>query len=166
GNSVVANCHVICRAIVLGCSCSKLPHHDKESPMPIIQHLIAEQFGSHIGKYQGRLKVTQGGKTLAQAPLLHLETVIIAGGGVSISADAIRACTEQGIAIHFLRSSRTPYAALYGAGLTGTVLTRRAQLAAYNDQRALHLAAAFANGKIENQSNLLKYVAKYRKETD
>lgn len=134
--------------------------------MPIIQHLIAEQFGSHIGKYQGRLKVTQGGKTLAQAPLLHLETVIIAGGGVSISADAIRACTEQGIAIHFLSSTGTPYAALYSAGLTGTVLTRRAQLAAYNDQRALHLAAAFANGKIENQSNLLKYVAKYRKETD
>ena len=134
--------------------------------MPIIQHLIADQFGSHIGKYQGRLKITQGGETLAQAPLLHLETVTIANNGVSISADAIRACTDQGIPIHFLSGTGNPYASLYSAGLTGTVLTRRAQLTAYNDLRAIHLALAFAGGKIQNQATLLKYAAKYRKETD
>lgn len=134
--------------------------------MPIIQNLIADQFGTHVGKYQGRLKVTQNGDTLAQAPLLHLETVTIAGRGVSISADAIRACTERGIPIHFLGRRGTPYAALYSAGLTGTVLTRRAQLAAYEDERSWELGFAFVLGKIENQSRLLKYVAKYRKETD
>ena len=132
--------------------------------MPIIQNLIAETFGSHIGKYQGRLKVTQGKETLAQAPLLHLETVTIASSGVSISADAIRACTEQGIPIHFLSGSGTPYASLYSAGLTGTVLTRRAQLLAYGTPQAINLAATLALGKIENQATLLKYVAKYRKE--
>ncbi|MCB9009815.1 MAG: CRISPR-associated endonuclease Cas1 [Ardenticatenaceae bacterium] len=134
--------------------------------MPIIQNLIADQFGSHIGKYQGRLKVTQQKETLAQAPLLHLESVTIASKGVSISADAIAACTEHGIPIHFLSSSGTPYAALYSAGLTGTVLTRRAQLAAYADGRGVKLALAFAGGKIENQAALLKYSSKYRKETD
>ena len=133
--------------------------------MPIIQNLIADQFGSHVGKYQGRLKVTKKKETLAQAPLLHLESVTIANQGVSISADAIRACTERGIPIHFLSSTGTPYASLYSAGLTGTVLTRRAQLEAYNDLRAVHLALAFAGGKIENQATLLKYTAKYRKET-
>lgn len=132
--------------------------------MPIIQNLIAEEFGTHIGKYQGRLKVTQNGETLAQAPLLHLESVTVASRGVSISADAIRACTERGIPIHFLSGTGTPYASLYSAGLTGTVLTRRAQLMAYHDGRALQLAAALAAGKIENQSALLKYVAKYRKD--
>lgn len=132
--------------------------------MPIIQNLIADQFGSHVGKYQGRLKVTKKKEVLAQAPLLHLETVMITSNGVSISADAIRACTEQGIPIHFLSGTGTPYASLYSAGLTGTVLTRRAQLQAYNDLRAVHLALAFVGGKIQNQSNLLKYAAKYRKE--
>jgi len=58
------------------------------------------------------------------------------------------------------------YAGLYAAGLTGTVQTRRAQLLAYEDGRGLALATAFASGKIENQSRLLKYVAKYRKEAD
>lgn len=133
--------------------------------MPIIQHLIAETFGSHVGKYQGRLKITQGKEVLAQAPLLHLETVTIAGSGVSISADAIRACTEQGIPIHFLSGTGTPYASLYSAGLIGTVLTRRAQLLAYGTPQAINLAAALALGKIENQATMLKYIAKYRKET-
>lgn len=134
--------------------------------MPIIHDLIADEFGSHLGKYQGRLKLTKQKEVLAQAPLLHLESVTITNSGVSISADAIRACTERGIPIHFLSGSGTPYAALYSAGLTGTVLTRRAQLSAYYDLRGVRLALGFAGGKVENQSRLLKYVAKYRKETD
>ncbi len=133
--------------------------------MPIIQNLIADQFGSHIGKYQGRLKVTKAKKVLAQAPLLHLETVTLASNGVSISADAIRACTEIGVPIHFLSGTGTPYASLYSAGLIGTVITRRAQLAAYPTLQAIDLAAAIAVGKIENQAALLKYAAKYRKTT-
>jgi CRISPR-associated protein Cas1 len=134
--------------------------------MPIIQNFIADEFGTHVGKYQGRLKITQNGQTLAQAPLLHLESVTIAGNGVSISADAIRACTERGIPIHFLSGHGAPYASLYSAGLTGTVMTRRAQLMAYLDGRGWHLALAFAQGKIENQANLLKYVSKYRKDKE
>lgn len=133
--------------------------------MPIIQQLFADQFGSHIGKYQGRLKITKHKEILAQAPILHLEAVTIANNGISISADAIRACTENGIPIHFLSGNGKPYASLYSAGLTGTVLTRRAQLTAYNNIHGLKLALAFAGGKIENQATLLKYVAKYRKET-
>jgi CRISP-associated protein Cas1 len=134
--------------------------------MPIIQNLIAEEFGTHIGKYQGRLKITRQKEVLAQAPLLHLESVTIVSSGVSISADAIRACTERGIPIHFLSGRGNPYASLYSAGLTGTVLTRRAQLTAYHDVRAIQLGAAWAGGKIENQANLILYSAKYRKEKD
>ena len=134
--------------------------------MPIIRHLIADEFGSHVGKYQGRLKVTKKKEVLAQAPLLHLETVTIGNQGVSLSADVIRACTERGIPIHFISGTGTPYADVYSSGLTGTVLTRRAQLLAYNDIRAIQAALAFAGGKIQNQAALLKYIAKYRKEKE
>ena len=132
--------------------------------MPIIQNLVADTFGSHIGKYQGRLKVTQGGKTLAQAPIMHLERVLVTNKGVSVSAETIRACTEKGIPIHFLSGRGTPYASLYSSGLIGTVQTRRAQLAAFNQRAGVELALAFVEGKIQNQGNFLKYVAKYRKE--
>lgn len=133
--------------------------------MPIVQHLIAEQFGSHIGKYSKRLKITHKGEVLAQAPLLHLETVSILSRGVSVSADAIEACTERGIPIHFVDAVGTPYASLYSAGLTGTVLTRREQLRAYDDERGVALARAFAVGKIQNQASTLKYLARSRKES-
>ncbi|RME05476.1 MAG: CRISPR-associated endonuclease Cas1 [Anaerolineae bacterium] len=133
--------------------------------MPVIQNLIVDAFGAHIGKHSQRLKVTRKGEVLAQAPLIHLQSVTIANRGVSISAEAVRECTERGIPIHFLSGTGKPYASLYSAGLTGTAATRRAQLLAYDQTRAVHLAIAFSSGKIQNQSNLLKYFAKYRKQT-
>lgn len=133
--------------------------------MPIVKHLVADQFGTAIGKYSQRLKITQKGKTLAQAPLMHLEDVSILSRGVSISSDALAACTERGIPVYFLSSRGEPYASIYSAGLTGTVLTRREQLRAYDDARSVHAGIAFACGKIENQSATLKYLAKNRKDT-
>jgi CRISPR-associated protein Cas1 len=140
--------------------------------MPVIQHLVVDEFGVHVGKHSQRLQVMRLGegtpseRMVQQAPLLHLESVLIAGRGISLSADAIEACCERGIPIHFLSSLGQPYAGLYSAGLTGTVQTRRAQLRAYDDGRSLCLALAFARGKIQNQANLLKYMGKYRKKAD
>lgn len=133
--------------------------------MPIIQHLIADTFGSHIGKYSERLKVTSKSEVLAQAPLLHLQTVSILNRGVSISADALQACCEQGIPVFFMDAQGNPYASIYAAGLAGTVITRREQLRAYDDARAPYLACAFALGKIQNQAITLRYMAKNRKDT-
>lgn len=134
--------------------------------MTIVQHLIIDQYGAFLGKHSQRLLVTKGNETLIQAPLLHLESVTIANRGVSLSAEAVRECTERGIPIFFVSGTGTPYASLYSAGLTGTVATRRAQLEAFGNSFGLRLAFAFSMGKLHNQMNLLKYMAKYRKETD
>lgn len=133
--------------------------------MPVIEHLIADTFGTHVGKYSERLKVTQAKETLAQAPLLHLKSVMITSQGVSISADALQVCAERGIPVFFLDGQGRNYATLYSAGLTGTIVTRREQLSAYYDQRGLLFALAIAEGKIRNQSATLKYLAKTRRET-
>jgi CRISP-associated protein Cas1 len=137
--------------------------------MAIVQHLIIDQYGAFVGKHSGRLRVTrqQDGRTekLSEAPLIHLEGVLVTGRGIGFSADAVEACSQAGIPIHFVDSRGRPYAALYSAGLTGTVLTRRAQLQAYDDGRGLKLAKAFAEGKIQNQAGFLRYAAKYRQET-
>jgi len=132
--------------------------------MPIIPHLIIDQYGAFLGKHSGRLQVTKDKEKLAEAPLLHLEQVLITGEGIALSADAVQACCTAGIPIYFLDGRGRPYAALYSAGLTGTVLTRREQLLAYADRRGLALAKAFARGKITNQAGFLRYAAKYRQE--
>ena len=64
--------------------------------------LVVEGPGSFIGKHQGRLRVTRQGAVVTEAPLIHLEHVLLVDGGVSISSDAVRVCAEQGIPIHFL----------------------------------------------------------------
>lgn len=134
--------------------------------MPIITDLIVDQFGAFVSKHQGRLRVTQKEQTLAEAPIMHLQRIVITGHGVGLSSDVIAACCQEGIPIHFLDSRGQPYAGLYSAGLTGTVLSRREQLAAYLDQRGLEVGRALAHAKIGNQAALLRYIAKYRKEAD
>jgi len=137
--------------------------------MTVIQHLIVDEYGAFVGKHSERLRVTRQveGKTvkIVEAPLIHLEGVLVTGRGVGLSADAVEACSEAGIPIHFLDSLGRPYAAVYSAGLTGTVLTRREQLMAATDRRGVLLAKAFATGKIQNQAGFLRYVSKYRQET-
>lgn len=129
-------------------------------------HLIVEGKGLFVGKHQGRLRVSREGKALSEAPILHLEQVVIVDTGVAISSDVIRTCAEEGIPIYFISTMGHHIAGLYSAGLTGTVLTRRAQLGAFEDERGFALARAFVTGKIENQRALLRYMGKYRKEAD
>lgn len=133
--------------------------------MAIVTELIADQFGMLVAKHSERIQLRQNGQVVVQAPLLHLEHVIVAGRGVSISADALEACVERGIPVHFLGQRGEPYAALYSAGLTGTVIARREQMLAFCDARGVHLARAFAAGKIGNQASTLKYYARHRRDT-
>lgn len=133
--------------------------------MSVVQHLIVDQFGAYVGKHSARLQVSKDKEVLVEAPLMYLEQVLISGRGASLSTEAIAACGQAGIPIHIIDGRGRPLASLYAAGLTGTVQTRRAQLLAYTDRRGVMLARAFAAGKISNQAALLKYMAKYRKET-
>ncbi|MBA2679982.1 MAG: CRISPR-associated endonuclease Cas1 [Ktedonobacteraceae bacterium] len=128
--------------------------------------LVVEGKGCFVGKHQGRLRVMREQRVVTEVPVLHLQSILIVDSGVGISSDVIRVCSEEGIPIHFLSGRGNAIASLYSAGLTGTVLTRRAQLLAYEQKRGILAAKAFISGKLENQASLLRYMAKYRKETN
>lgn len=128
--------------------------------------LLVDQPGSFMGKHSERLRLTVKGELVAERPLQGLQHVLVLAGGVSLSADAIRLCAERGVPISFLSRSGAPYATLVAPELTGTVQTRRQQLLAFDDRRGVHLARAFAGGKLRNQAALLKYMAKYRQRLD
>jgi len=128
--------------------------------------LLIETAGAFLGKHSERLTVSVKGTAIGERPLLGLEHVLVLGGGVSVSADAIRACAERGIPISFISRSGAPYAKLVAPELTGTVQTRRQQLLAFDDGRGAGLVRAFARGKLLNQAALLKYMAKYRARVD
>lgn len=128
--------------------------------------LLIDEYGAFIGLHSERLRVSVKGQTMLERPLLGLEHVMVLTNGVSLSSDAVRACAERGIPISFLSRTGQPYATLLSPDLVGTVETRRQQLLAYEDERGVLLAKAFGTGKLQNQANLLKYMAKYRRVVD
>jgi CRISPR-associated protein Cas1 len=131
-----------------------------------VSHLIVSDYGRFLGKKSERLTVSEKGKVLEEVPLRDLEQVTIASMGVSMSTDALAACIEFGVPVNFLTSAGKPYALVTSPELTGTVITRREQLKAYDDERGVHLAKCFVKGKINNQACLVKYFAKHRKTDD
>jgi CRISP-associated protein Cas1 len=128
--------------------------------------LIVETPGVLVSKHQGRLRVMRDKEKLQEVPLVMLEQVLIASNGVAVTSDVVRVCSENGIPIHFVNGDGRSYGTLYSSGLTGTIQTRRAQLEAYTDERGAALAHAFVRGKLENQVNLLRAMAKNRRESD
>ncbi len=98
-----------------------------------------------------------------ELPLFRVGHIVVASAGVSISTDLIEACCERGIRLSFLTRSGKPFAMLSSPMLTATVITRREQLAAYNDERGVEFAKAVVRGKLGNQAALLRYFGKYLK---
>ncbi len=126
--------------------------------------LLVTQRGAFIHRHAERLVVSIRGEADVEYPLLHLEHVMILVSGASLSAEIVRECCERGIDLTFLTSWGEPYGRLVAPGLLGTVKTRRDQLLAYGDHRGRELGAEMLRGKLLNQANLLKYMAKYRKD--
>ncbi len=134
--------------------------------MDIERLLVVDKYGSFIGKKSGRIRVTVKKEVVTEVPLMNIDHLLVIAGGVSISSDAIYKCAEAGVPISFVSRSGKPYARVISPQLTGTIKTRRQQLVAYADHRGLALGVAFARGKLFNQANLIKYMAKYRKQKD
>ena len=127
--------------------------------------LFVSGFGLFIGKKSERVVVKQGKRVCAQVPLLRLQEIIVASRGVSFSSDLIEELCERGIRVACLTSSGKPFALITSPMLTATVETRRAQFAAYHDERGADLCRWIVAGKLHNQEKLLRYFAKSR-ETD
>ncbi len=134
--------------------------------MPDKRQLILDKYGLFLSKHSERLRVKAEGAIVEEVPLIHLESILITSRGVTLSSDVVEVCSERGIDIVFISGNGEVYGRLGSPSLVGTVKTRREQLAALMDKRGLILGKAFAAGKINNQRNLLRYFARYRKTAD
>jgi len=130
-----------------------------------MEPLVISDYGAYLGKHSERVVVRYRDKERAndEYALMDLEQVIIGSRGVSLSSDLVEACTQRGIEISFLGFNGQPYAKLLSPALTATVISRREQLAAYQDERGFEIAKRFVQGKLQNQIRLVRYFGKYRK---
>ena len=95
-----------------------------------------------------------------------VDSIICCSSGVAMSTSALDLAVQNNIQVVFARYGGWPYAVLMPASMTGSVRARREQFIAYNDERGFILAKKFIAGKLINQANLLKLMAKNRRQTD
>ncbi|MCK8816761.1 CRISPR-associated endonuclease Cas1 [Natroniella sulfidigena] len=130
------------------------------------ESLVVSDYGIFIGKKSERVVLKKKKKIIKEVPFFKLKEILITTSAVSLSAALVHECAKAGIQIDFISYNGDHLAKLSSSAMLGTIKTRREQLFAYEDQRGVKLAIAFAKGKIENQIVLLKYLAKYRKKKD
>ncbi len=127
--------------------------------------LVVDDFGCFVGKSGDSVVVRKGKEVLVQSPFDELSCINLEGSGISISVDAIHECARRGITINCVGFDGEPYAKVISPMLTATVKTRREQLDAFDDIRGVDISREIIAAKLTNQRNLLRYFAKYRKQS-
>jgi CRISPR-associated protein Cas1 len=128
-------------------------------------NVFLDDFGIFLGRKRNRFSVKKNGE-VKEIVADDVDSIICCSSGVAISTSALELATENNIQIVFAKYRGWPYAVLMPAALTGSVRARREQFLAYNDERSVVLAKKFIAGKLVNQANFLKLMAKNRRQTD
>ncbi len=131
-----------------------------------ISELVLNTPGCFLGKTSERVVVRQERRNICEIPSFRLTGITVASRGVALSADIIDHCAEKDIPLLFLSPQGKLVATLSAPessnGATGLLQLQALQAGGL----AIEIAGRMVLGKISNQANLMKYVAKYRKEVD
>src|SRR3989337_1676459 len=128
-------------------------------------NVFLDDFGIFLGRKRNRFIVKKNDDA-KEIVADDVESIICCSSGVAFSASALDLAVENNIQVVFARYRGWPYAVLMPASMTGSVRARREQFIAYNDERSVVLAKKFIAGKLVNQANFLKLMAKNRRQTD
>jgi len=128
-------------------------------------NVFLDDFGIFLGRKRNRFVVKKGAEA-KEIVADDVDSIICCSSGVAFSASALDLAVENNIQVVFARYRGWPYAVLMPCAMTGSVRARREQFISYNDERSLVLAKKFIAGKLVNQANFLKLMAKNRRQTD
>lgn len=124
--------------------------------------LIVKDYGIILRFRKGLIVVDRKSGDKCKVPLSAVDQILLLTGGILVSSKLMRIASRNGIEIVILDSRGNPCARLVPPYHTRTVMTKRLQYEAYNNEKGVELAKAFVMGKILNQSGLLKYLARNR----
>jgi len=127
--------------------------------------IFLDDFGIFLGRKRNRFIIKKGAE-VKEIVADDVDLIVCCSSGVAFSASALELAVENNIQVIFARYRGWPYAVLMPASMTGSVRARREQFISYNDERSVVLAKKFIAGKLVNQANFLKLMAKNRRQTD
>ena len=126
--------------------------------------LVINDYGVFVGVKGDRVVVRKGGEKIVEIAAGNIFQVLIASRGVSMSSAFLRLMLKHRVDFVILSGFGSPMGRLTSRK-GGAIELRKNQIQAQNDDRGKHLAKQFAKGKLVNQSNLLKSLAKNRRST-
>ncbi|MEM2247546.1 MAG: CRISPR-associated endonuclease Cas1 [Thermoproteota archaeon] len=129
-----------------------------------MKRLVVNDYGVFVGVKGDRVIVKKSGEKIVEIAAGNISQVIVASRGVSMSSAFLRLMLKHKVDFVLLSGFGTPLGRLIGRR-GGAIELRKNQIQAQNDERGRHLAKQFAKGKLVNQSNLLKSLAKNRRST-
>lgn len=127
--------------------------------------IFLDDFGIFLGCKRNRFVVKKG-KDSHEFLADDVDSIVCTSRGAAVSSSALNLAINHNVQVVFARYSGWPYAMVMPTTMTGSVRARREQFSAYTDERGFMLAKGFVKGKIKNQANLLKLMAKNRKQTE
>lgn len=126
--------------------------------------LMLTDFGTALGRTGERFNVRRYQQPNAEFAAEDVDHILVAGKGMSLSADAIAFAVERGVPVTLLSFSGEPYARIAGGKELDDAALRREQLFATRDARGTEIVRAVLNGKLRNQAATLRYFTKSRKD--
>lgn len=129
-----------------------------------MRRLVINDYGVFIGVKGDRVVVKKGGEKIVELAAGNISQVILASKGISMSSAFLKLMLKHRVDFVLLSGFGAPLGRLVGRK-GGAIELRKNQIEAQKDERGKHLAKQFAKGKLVNQSNLLKSLAKNRRST-
>lgn len=125
--------------------------------------LVINEPGTFIGVKRGMIIVKRRGKEDVEVAPSKLDMVAVLTRGASISAACIKLLSRHGVNIVFYSRGRpVSWLKTYSSG---SVMLRKEQYKAQEDERGVHLAKSFIFGKLQNQRSILLSLARNRMQT-
>lgn len=129
------------------------------------KEIVLAGFGVGLSRESRRLKVRHQKKVVYEIPTDQVDGVYVLTSAASVTAEAVRAVSENGASLSFFNRRGEPYALLVHPDTFSDADLRAKQIDAARSQQGLHIAKSIIHGKIANQAATLRYFAKSRKKT-
>jgi len=130
-----------------------------------MKRIVVDKWGAFLRKKRDRLLITVGKEKIFEHPIADIEQIILPARGAAISTDILKAAMENQIDIVVL-DKRGEIVGRFTAKTPHTVTLRKAQIKAQETSIGAYLAKQFIKGKLRNQHNLLRSLAKNRRRKD
>ncbi|MEM7037459.1 MAG: CRISPR-associated endonuclease Cas1, partial [Bacteroidota bacterium] len=127
--------------------------------------LVINRPGVFLGISRKGVSVRKGGEILELVPAANLRYISVLSRGVSFSSNLVQFCAENTVPLVFFNRHGKPAAGVRAFEKTNTERWT-AQFRGLENGKAAAFSKAMVSGKILNQHNLLKSLAKYYGKTD